>query len=133
MQTFLPYLDFKKSAKALDRQRLGKQRVECLQILKSLAGQSDGWQYHPNVTRWQGYELVLVDYACYICEEWLRRGYKDTCLDKILDLLGHNAHWLEQDEWPEWLTEEFCQGHRELLLSKNEEWYSQYGWNSIVI
>ena len=26
MQTFLPYPDFKRSAEALDRQRLGKQR-----------------------------------------------------------------------------------------------------------
>ena len=30
MQTFLPYSNFKKSAKCLDRQRLGKQRVEAL-------------------------------------------------------------------------------------------------------
>ena len=34
MQTFLPYPDFARSAAVLDRQRLGKQRVEVLQILK---------------------------------------------------------------------------------------------------
>lgn len=36
MQTFLPYPDFKKSASVLDNKRLGKQRLECLQILRTL-------------------------------------------------------------------------------------------------
>ena len=36
MQTFLPYPDFAESAKVLDNKRLGKQRVECLQIMKAL-------------------------------------------------------------------------------------------------
>ena len=36
MQTFLPYPDFEQSAKSLDNKRLGKQRVECLQILQTL-------------------------------------------------------------------------------------------------
>lgn len=39
MQTFLPYPDFEKSAYSLDRQRLGKQRVETLQIMQALFGQ----------------------------------------------------------------------------------------------
>ena len=37
MQTFLPFADFRKSAAALDNARLGKQRVECLQILRALS------------------------------------------------------------------------------------------------
>ena len=32
MQTFLPYADFKRSAESLDNKRLGKQRVEAMQI-----------------------------------------------------------------------------------------------------
>ena len=36
MQTFLPYPDFERSAKVLDNKRLGKQRVEVLQILNVL-------------------------------------------------------------------------------------------------
>ena len=39
MQTFLPYADFPGSAKVLDRKRLGKQRVECCQILNTLLGE----------------------------------------------------------------------------------------------
>lgn len=37
MQTFLPYADFTLSAQCLDDKRLGKQRVECLQTLQTLA------------------------------------------------------------------------------------------------
>lgn len=37
MQTFLPYPDFRQSAKVLDRARLGKQRVECLQLARAIA------------------------------------------------------------------------------------------------
>lgn len=36
MQTFLPYADFQESAYALDPKRLGKQRVETLQIMQAL-------------------------------------------------------------------------------------------------
>lgn len=36
MQTFLPYKDFAECARVLDDKRLGKQRVECLQILNAL-------------------------------------------------------------------------------------------------
>lgn len=36
MQTFLPYSDFKKTAKCLDYKRLGKQRVEAWQIYETL-------------------------------------------------------------------------------------------------
>lgn len=39
MQTFLPYSDYRLSAQALDQKRLGKQRVETLQILQVLLGE----------------------------------------------------------------------------------------------
>lgn len=38
MQTFLPYPNFKASARVLDTKRLGKQRVENLQIMSALLG-----------------------------------------------------------------------------------------------
>ena len=38
MQTFLPYADFQRSAQVLDYKRLGKQRVEALQIHNIVSG-----------------------------------------------------------------------------------------------
>ena len=59
MQTFLPYKSFRKTALCLDNKRLGKQRVETLQILRALTGyynQSGAWLNHPAVKMWRGYE-----------------------------------------------------------------------------
>ena len=86
MQTFLPWPDFATSAKALDMRRLGKQRVETLQILKALTDENYGWQHHPATKMWRGYEVGLVNYGVAICAEWITRGYKDTCLEKIEDM-----------------------------------------------
>ena len=36
MQTFLPYESFKQSARVLDWRRLGKQRVEGMQIINAI-------------------------------------------------------------------------------------------------
>mgnify|MGYP001181886526 FL=1 len=38
MQTFLPYESFRKSAEVLDWRRLGKQRVEGMQIINAIEG-----------------------------------------------------------------------------------------------
>ena len=90
MQTFLPHPDFKASAKALDWRRLGKQRVEALQVLQTLAASSTqerrGWRNHPTVKMWRGYENALAEYGIACCDEWLRREYADTTREKILAL-----------------------------------------------
>lgn len=131
MQTFLPLPSFQESAQCLDRQRLGKQRVEVLQILNTLLGKSKGWKNHPNVKMWQGYEFTLVLYGKAICQEWKKRGYKDTCEEKIQALWedrikGLNAEELcEVCKYPQWLTKEFCRGHRQLLLEKDFAFYSK--------
>lgn len=54
MQTFLPYPSFRESAKCLDNKRLGKQRVECIQIIKAINNPKYGWQNHPAVKMWRG-------------------------------------------------------------------------------
>jgi hypothetical protein len=126
MQTFLPYRNFQKTAKALDRQRLGKQRVEAWQILQAITNKDYGWQNHPAVKMWRGYEVALSEYGIDVCKEWIDRGYKDTLLERFEDF------FIQQDipvEYPDWLGHEiFHSKHRGTLLYKNYEWYSQFGW-----
>ena len=120
MQTFLPYPSFEQSAKVLDRQRLGKQRVEVLQILRSLAGETRGWSNHPAVKMWRGHERVLIEYGLAICDEWIRRGYKDTCREKIGALLAK----FPPCSAPTWLGNvEFHTAHQSNLLRKDEGYY----------
>ena len=71
MQTFCPYPNFTMTALVLDYQRLGKQRVECLQILKTL---KQGEFTCPNcpgpVTHFNPYK---TGYHCYHCEAPLKK------------------------------------------------------------
>lgn len=122
MQSFLPYTDFRQCALVLDRQRLGKQRVECLQILNTLTGRSTGWQNHPAVRMWRGYEAPLFGYALTICREWISRGYKDTCTDKLLDM-AHADDIRPSQRAPRWITPALTLSHQSNLLRKLPDHY----------
>lgn len=125
MNTFLPYKDFAYSARVLDRQRLGKQRLEVLQLLRALRGQTKGWANHPAARMWRGYENALVVYGIEVCDEWRSRGYADTCAAKITELYRVEEPWA----LPPWLGDEaFHASHRSNLLRKDAVWYGQYGW-----
>jgi len=79
MQTFLPYPDFAASARVLDRSRLGKQRVETIQVQRGLVVPGYGWRHHPAVKMWTGHEEALVRYGLEMCAEWRAQGFADTC------------------------------------------------------
>jgi hypothetical protein len=124
MQTFLPYQDFSRSAECLDRQRLGKQRVEVLQLLRALTGETKGWANHPACLMWRGHIHELAVYGIECCTAWISRGYKDTCREKMMPYLNHPC-----GGGPSWLgDEEFHASHRSNLLRKNRDYYSRFGW-----
>ncbi|MDQ3037035.1 MAG: MSMEG_6728 family protein [Myxococcota bacterium] len=119
MQTFLPFESFDESARVLDPLRLGKQRVEALQILRALHFDDYGWQTHPAVCMWRGHEAALIAYGVAITEEWIRRGHDDTCLDRILEF-GEAPSASAGDERPHWLGwPELHRSHRSALLRKD--------------
>ena len=78
MQTFLPYPDFRLSARCLDNKRLGKQRVEAWQILRTLLGENEGWKNHPAVRMWYRKTTALKIYSDAIVREWINRGFKNN-------------------------------------------------------
>lgn len=125
MQTFLPYSDFPMSARALDNRRLGKQRVETLQILNALTNPSYGWQNHPAVKMWRGHVPLLTLYGLAICAEWKRRGFNDTCAEKIAAFASSEI----LTERPAWLgNADFHASHRSNLLRKEPAHYAQFHW-----
>lgn len=79
MQTFLPYPDFAATARVLDQRRLGKQRVEALQLQRALTVPGHGWRHHPAARMWAGHEEALVRYGLEICVAWCAAGFRDTC------------------------------------------------------
>jgi Pyrimidine dimer DNA glycosylase len=112
-----------------DRARLGKQRVETYQILRTLLGYSKGWANHPCVRQWKGYEWQLYIYGLNICQEWRNRGYKDTVRDKMMDMMNKYPALYHPNRIPPWLGDEkYHKSHRSNLLRKDPVWYGQWGW-----
>jgi len=129
MQTFIPLPDFRETARVLDWRRLGKQRVECLQLLNVNLNPSSskrGWVNHPAARMWRGHETWLLLYACDICDEWIKRGYRDTLLTRFLAM----AKGRPDDPVPPWFGDPaFHASHRSNLLRKDPSWYSQFSWS----
>lgn len=136
MQTFLPYPDFAKSAQSLDYRRLGKQRVEAMQMINILTGKHNeknkhimldifstldskkgksSWANHPAVLMWKGHENALKHYFNVISLEWIGRGYK------------HNMGFIDINEsfdFPKWIGDErFHLAHQSNLIRKKPEYY----------
>lgn len=145
MQTFVPLFGSADTAHVLDRARLNKQALEGWQILMNLVQLdpqgnhrvSKGWSNHPAVKMWRGHEGALVSYILKMVLEWEKRGYKSTIGQKTLQTyiqavkLGRITR--ENHLYPDWMRnrEQFADiasSHRKALLSKDYEWYSQFGW-----
>ena len=135
MQTFLPYESFVESAKCLDRMRLGKQRVECKQILLALRKgpvtvteegiKKTPWYNHPATRMWRGYESALALYGRLMCEEWINRGYNDSLRNFFDKRAGKSV-----ESFPKWLgNDEFHNSHQSNLMRKNSQHYAQFGWS----
>ena len=132
----------------MDDKRLGKQRVECLQILNALArtewscsecGEPQTefmsqhpthihniiltpWYRHPAVKMWKGFETALISYGLSMCIEWTYRGFKDTCASKIIKMKFANARLIK----PPWLGNPNLHfSHQSNLVRKLPERYSK--------
>ncbi|MFF5426473.1 MULTISPECIES: MSMEG_6728 family protein [unclassified Streptomyces] len=133
MQTFLPYADFSRSAAVLDPRRLGKQRVEALQVFRGLTVPTYGWRRHPAVRMWVGYEEALVRYGLDVCAVWTAGGRADTCATTLMaDYLAWHpgAEVRDQErlaaagDLPPWLGDPaFHRSHRSALLRKAPDLY----------
>lgn len=153
MQTFLPFSDFKQSADVLDMRRLGKQRVEVLQLLIALHWEdlktniwlaeavmpdpdrlytdTPGWVHHPAAKMWRGFEFALTTYGMMMCAVWRQQGFSDRTYEKIeaFTLLDPESYaeqsWLEtHKKLPSWLgNEAFHRSHRSNLIRKMPKYY----------
>jgi hypothetical protein len=129
VQTFLPVADFEESARLLDTARLGKQRVETLQVLRALELPDYGWANHPVVTMWRGRTPALVAYGLAVVRVWRERGFADTTQEPIAEFAPHvvgvpQAELAAAGRLPSWLgNEAFHRAHRSSLLAKQPEFY----------
>jgi hypothetical protein len=133
MQTFLPYADFTASARVLDARRLGKQRVETIQVLRALTVAGYGWRHHPAVAMWAGYEEALVRYGLNVCSVWCDLGNADSCAATLITDLARGTGLAEPrnqadltaaGELPPWLGDPvFHRSHQSALVRKDPAYY----------
>jgi hypothetical protein len=121
MQTFLPYADFRTSLDCLDNRRLGKQRVEAMQLVRAIETNS-AWSRHPAARMWKNFVPALKLYHDIAIRVWLERGFKNSMVE-------YNE---EVSDFPMWLGKEnFHSAHRSNLLRKDPIHYGKFGWKEL--
>src|SRR3954453_380180 len=129
MQTFLPVADFTESARLLAEPRLGKQRVECLQVLRALELPDCGWANPPVGATWRGHTAGLVVYSLAMVRVWRERGFADSTETLIAEfapeVVGRPQEELATEGLlPSWVGDEALhRSHRSNLLAKDPEYY----------
>lgn len=125
MQTFLPYPSFVASANVLDPVRLGKQRVETLQLLRAVTIPDYGWRHHPAAKMWRGHLPALVSYGLVVTDAWIALGRADSVRPQLV-AFAPEVDGIAQDdlEPPPWLGDDaFHLSHRSNLVRKDPEYY----------
>lgn len=152
MQTFLPLPTYAESAAVLDNKRLGKQRVENLQIVKAILtgpriterhaamydggdariGKSTPWFNHPAAAMWRKNWASLLCYHEACVTEWTKRGFSDSTYDKMRQLVVDMGERVPSDtgQAPPFIGDDkFHSSHRAILLDKDAEYYGRNGWS----
>lgn len=125
MQTFLPYPSFADSAAVLDPQRLGKQRVETLQLLRANTVPDYGWRHHPAARMWTGYLPALTAYGLAMTNRWIALGHADSVRPQLLEF-APEVDGVDQGELelPPWLGDDALHlSHRSNLVRKDPAHY----------
>jgi hypothetical protein len=133
MQTFLPYPSFERSARVLDPRRLGRQRVEVLQILRGIHFPDYGWRHHPAVSMWRGFDEALVAYGLTVVAVWREAGHRDATAARIAEFLAPSDAPRTQAELsalgclPPWIGRRaFHRSHQSALVRKDPERYRRH-------
>lgn len=117
MQVFLPYPSFQDSVNVLDQARLGKQRVECFQLLNAIL-YNTGWRHHPAAVMFYDYPDALRLYGRLACLRWMKIGHKDSLLNEF--------DGPDDPIMPPWLGGPIHETHRSNLIRKYSGYYCYF-------
>ena len=86
------------------------------------------YKSQPAAKSWRDYEAALCNYGIIICKEWRDRGYIDNT-GVIFEIIRFERLKHKQIINPPWIgNERYHSNQRAILLHKNFNWYSQFGW-----
>lgn len=151
---FVPYPNIYYSAHCLDKQRLGKQRVEAKQLIDLLEEYdrtgmipSKGWSSHPAFRSWIGFTNHLKVYFNIIVREWISRGCENNMPLYQIDETPYNIvectfdgvkatydnSKFNQYSFPYWVSfPPFYLSHQAALIRKNPFHYKPF-YNETLI
>lgn len=78
---------------------------------------------------WRGYELGLLWYGYFMCDEWIHRGYKDTMKARFAEVIRaypDSAPTISGSMPPWFGNRTFHKSHKSNLLRKDKKHYSKY-------
>lgn len=118
MIPLLPYPDFEWSVKCMHNEQLAKLRPELINLLRVIRHQP-GFD-HPSVIMWRGRIQALQSFVNSAILEWQRRGFFSE-----VEACPTFKPW----KLPSWFgNDQVHRTHRAYLLSVNEHYYRQLGW-----
>ena len=91
-----------------------------------------GWKHHPVVQMWMRYPEAVAAYGLAVCDEWIRRGWADTCAATIRSDLAEaglppprgQAELARVGNLPGWLGDRrLHRSHQSALVRKNPAYY----------
>lgn len=131
MQVFVPSISLKESVQCLDNSRLGNQVWREGRTL--ILGK---WPNHPAAKAWEFYKPCLAKYCIFgLIEMYVNRGtipkhIFDEHYKFFVSYIPSNNPVQATVRYPYWWSyEAIHSSHREALLYKDYEWYSQFGWS----
>lgn len=130
VQTFLPFPSFDASAAVLDVRRLGKQRVEAVQVRRGLVVPGYGWRRHPAVRMWAGYEEALVRYGLQICGAWTAGGAPIPAPPRWSETSGRGSRGVPRERRSGWPPTGTCHrgwAHRTSIEATSPPWCARTG------
>jgi hypothetical protein len=116
----------------LDPRRLGKQRVETIQVIRGLTVSGYGWRHHPAVKMWRGHEEALGRYGLTCAAVWVEGGRADTTAETIaadlaaagITAIRSQAELAAADALPGWLGDPgFHRAHQSALVRKDPDFH----------
>lgn len=114
MMTFIVFGDFVINATFLDNKRLGKQRVEAMQLIDAIE-KGTAWKKHPAAVSWKNHVDGLKYYANCIINEWIKRGFNNTMEFYVL------PETVILPWWTQWSP--LHHSHRAMLIRKDPFFY----------
>lgn len=106
----------------LDNKRLGKQRVEGLQLINAILS-GKAWSKHPAAVMWGDCIYGLVHYTRLCCRVWKSRGFQDTVESKLSNFPDiHDLPWWANES----ILTDIIQSHRANLIRKEPTYYGRF-------